>query len=430
MRYLAISTFLNFTKKRSDILKYNNFKDWLNSQNIKNGNDIIGYLKMANQIYNSNEDNKIDFYDNQKEFLDIVENNHFPKKIKRELNSFFDDDDKDLKDLVFNQFDILNSVYLYFNFIKTDKDNNYEIINFSEVKWKKGGLNKIYYGAPGTGKSYKVDLEYPGFERITFHPEYTYSDFIGSLRPVQNEKDNISYEFVPGPFTDILIKSLFNPSKEHGLIIEEINRANTAAVFGDIFQLLDRNDDGTSQYNIKNKDITDYIKKVTNVEIKELFLPSNMNIIATMNSADQGVYVMDSAFKRRWYFEYLPIDFSADDLSSIEIAGFNLLWKDFGRELNKFMSQQNISEDKLIGQRFISKKEMQNKNLVASKLLIYLWDDVFRYNKELIFGETKTFSDLVNNYMTEGINCFVEELSSKLANIKQKEVSMDDEYYD
>lgn len=83
MRYLAISTFLNFTKKRSDILKYNNFKDWLDSQNIKNGNDIIGYLKMANQIYNSNEDNKIDFYDNPKEFLDIVENNHFPKKNKK-----------------------------------------------------------------------------------------------------------------------------------------------------------------------------------------------------------------------------------------------------------------------------------------------------------------------------------------------------------
>ncbi|WP_220472975.1 AAA family ATPase, partial [Staphylococcus pasteuri] len=245
-----------------------------------------------------------------------------------------------------------------------------------------GAINKIFYGAPGTGKSYKVDSLFNNFERVTFHPEYTYFDFVGGLRPVQNEDKSVSYSFVPGIFTDILIKAVENKTKNIGIIIEEINRANTAAVFGDLFQLLDRDDDGQSKYIIKNKDICDYIENKTGKKCESIYIPSNMSIVATMNSADQGVFVMDSAFKRRWQFEYMPISFDAEDLKDVKIAGFDMYWKDFGAILNEHLSSEevDVDEDKLIGQRFINKHDMQDKDLIASKLLIYLWDDVVRYN--------------------------------------------------
>nr|WP_263314758.1 AAA family ATPase [Mammaliicoccus sp. Marseille-Q6498] len=279
-----------------------------------------------------------------------------------------------------------------------------------------GGKNKIYYGAPGTGKSYKVDKEYTGYKRVTFHPEYTYYDFIGGLRPVQDEvSGNIKYEFVPGPFTDVLIDAIFDEENFHGIIIEELNRANTAAVFGDIFQLLDRDDDGNSKYSITNKEITDYIKKIKNVNIEEIIIPSNLSIIATMNSADQGVNVLDSAFKRRWQFEYTQINFNEPDLDKVILAGFDIPWNDFGKILNNHLSRNGIDEDKLIGQRFITKKEIEDKELVASKLLIYLWDDVFRYNRKLIFKEHSVFSRLVDEYYENGIDCFVSSLSEELS---------------
>lgn len=302
----------------------------------------------------------------------------------------------------------------YYEILYKNQAMNSEIPKFEINIGLKGAKNKIYYGAPGTGKSYKVDKEYPNYKRVTFHPEYTYYDFIGGLRPTQDEDSgNIKYEFVPGPFTDSLVNAIFDNENYHGIIIEELNRANTAAVFGDIFQLLDRDDDGKSKYTITNKDITDYIKKTKGVNIKEIVLPSNFSIIATMNSADQGVNVLDSAFKRRWQFEYMPINFDDSDLQDVKIAGFNVPWVKFGKILNNFMSEKDIDEDRLIGQRFITKKEIQDPDLVASKLLIYLWDDIFRYNRKAIFREHNVFSNLVKDYQKNGIDCFVEELSSQ-----------------
>ncbi len=324
----------------------------------------------------------------------------------KRINSFLDLTQIELKE-------VYNNILTYEEDI-VDEFNQKLITDDNRVI---GAINKIFYGAPGTGKSYEVTQQYPNFKHVTFHPEYTYFDFIGGLRPVQDDyTGKISYEFVSGPFTDALIEALLDNKNHHGLIIEEINRANTAAVFGDIFQLLDRNEDGQSEYKIVNKDLQKYIEKVFEVHFEEIYLPSNFSLIATMNSADQGVYVMDSAFKRRWQFEYVPIVFDSLDFKDVKIAGFNILWKDFGKKLNIHLTNIGVEEDKLIGQRFISISDMNNSDKVASKLLIYLWDDVVRYKRKELFREVKTFSNLITSYKKIGVKIFVPALAEELEN--------------
>lgn len=166
---------------------------------------------------------------------------------------------------------------------------------------EKGGENVILYGVPGSGKSYKIKMEYckdPHYmERIVFHPDYTYSDFIGQILPkVENEK--VRYEFIPGPFTKIMAKAWNDPAHKYYLVIEELNRGNAPAIFGDIFQLLDRNPDGWGTYSIYNADMSHVIfPQEEEISIK---IPSNLSIIATMNTSDQNVFTLDNAFQRRW----------------------------------------------------------------------------------------------------------------------------------
>ena len=189
--------------------------------------------------------------------------------------------------------------------------------------------NRILFGAPGTGKSYTINQEAKlllgadnetDYERVTFHPDYSYANFVGTYKPVpikdNHGNDSITYAYVPGPFMRVYVQALKN-SRTDGirpflLIIEEINRANVAAVFGDIFQLLDRGDDEVSEYPIQaSEDIKAYLAKELGgnpEDYAKIRIPDNMFIWATMNSADQGVFPMDTAFKRRWDFTYLGID--------------------------------------------------------------------------------------------------------------------------
>lgn len=299
-----------------------------------------------------------------------------------------------------------------------------------------GGQNIIYYGAPGTGKSFIVDektKDYSYRRRVTFHPEYTYFDFVGGLKPIQEDSE-VRYEFVPGPFTEAIVHALNNPNSKCALIIEEINRANTAAVFGDLFQLLDRKSSGISEYIIKNKEVVDYIVSMLNESAKlyyyqrltelsgdysesmgqQLFLPSNVWLYATMNSSDQGVFVMDSAFKRRWEFIYIPIDFSSSVNNNIIVDGFKITWEKFAVELNDTLVKINgITEDKLIGPYFLKKSDLSDKEKVASKLLIYLWDDVVRYQRDSLFVQKDRFSKLVQDFK-KGNQIFIDELNEKL----------------
>lgn len=194
--------------------------------------------------------------------------------------------------------------------------------------------NRIVFGAPGTGKSFRLKNDCEElmektsgtYERVTFHPDYSYSQFVGTYKPVMGEDNNsIRYDFVAGPFMRVYVDAIKSgrtgSPKAHLLLIEEINRAKVAAVFGDVFQLLDRDSDGVSEYEIQaSEDIRRYLAKELGGlpdNYNKIKLPNNMFIWATMNSADQGVFPMDTAFKRRWNFEYLGINESEKILSEL-----------------------------------------------------------------------------------------------------------------
>lgn len=297
---------------------------------------------------------------------------------------------------------------------------NYSSRKHQEESWKDsdetiktGGVNKIYYGAPGVGKSNKIKKTYEqensSFLRVVFHSEYSYADFVGAYKPTPiYKKDDagsflnadgsnlensigeplIDYQFVPGPFTILLERALSQPEKKHTLIIEEINRADAASVFGDIFQALDRDKDGKSDYAVfVSRELQNYFAKSPYAAVRDIVgtglrIPPNMNIVATMNSADQGVRPMDAAFKRRWLFEYMPIQFEGAATAE-EIIKYNnqdMKWKDFAQALNaKLQSAEcNIQEDRLIGPYFLKPGTVSSSDSV-SKLLLYLKDDVLRH---------------------------------------------------
>ncbi|MGF1885752.1 AAA family ATPase [Photobacterium profundum] len=279
-----------------------------------------------------------------------------------------------------------------------------------------GGQNKIFYGAPGTGKSYSISQgrDEKLLIRTVFHPDTQYSDFVGCLKPVM-AGDSIAYQFRPGPFTEAIIKAVTNPSISYSLVIEEINRAAAAAVFGEIFQLLDREADGSSTYSIdvSDPDLLSYLNEHTNRFFHDgkLKLPSNLSLLATMNSSDQAVMPMDTAFKRRWQFEYLRIDYKKASEGMLEFmvsetdgkALRSFRWADFAQTINECLSAEHIPEDRLLGHRFISENELRTnpEKTLTGKLFMYLWDDVLRHGQHtVIFRDSVTIDgkseELVN----------------------------------
>ncbi|GGI32712.1 AAA family ATPase [Staphylococcus chromogenes] len=403
-------------------MEKSNFEKWLKAQNNEEFHLIVQKILHLNRLYNDKYKKNVDFFLNPETFLITFKNFELINMISNEINYDLSTEEKfnESKAALKMDFETLVAAQMYMNFLfESDLIGSSDELSKNSLKEYEnidnrvtGGINKIYYGAPGTGKSYLVDNSYSNYDRVTFHPEYTYQDFVGSIRPLQTDDGSIKYEFVPGTFTELLIKAIINPQKKFGLIIEEINRANTAAVFGDLFQLLDRDSDGNSNYKIKNKEISEYFKKVTGMNIANIFIPSNFDIIATMNSSDQGVFVMDSAFKRRWEFEYIPIDYDVLTLKNVKIAGLDLGWISFIKALNEFLAINGVEEDKLIGPWFMSINNLNDKNQVASKLLIYLWDDVLRYERSLLFAETSFFSQVIYLYKNQGLNCFNKEFQN------------------
>lgn len=297
-------------------------------------------------------------------------------------------------------------------------------------------VNKIYYGAPGTGKSHYINgITENNCRYVTvFHPDTQYSDFVGALKPVMfiatNGEKKISYEFRPGPFIRALIEAINDTGKHVYLVIEELNRAPAAAVFGEIFQLLDRDMQGESQYKIEVSDpdmllyIKDNLKEPD--KFNELYLPSNLSILATMNSSDQSVMPMDTAFKRRWLFEYLPIDFTqaGDGNFKLMFADGSMPevpWKVFAKVVNKTLSSLQVPEDRLLGHRFVSDEELttieEANNTLKGKILVYLWDDVLRHGKrDVIFNtsEAGTFGQLSHQF-GEGKAIFSDTFEAKLS---------------
>lgn len=266
-------------------------------------------------------------------------------------------------------------------------------------------LQRILYGAPGTGKSYSVfsaiaihsgiinkdeklsDGQRKSLEkadnifRTTFHPDYDYAQFVGCYKPTKDEDGKITYDFTPQVFTNALVKAYEKPDESVYLVIEEINRGNCAQIFGDIFQLLDRNSEGESEYAINvDEDLRKYLEdqKIDGlINDGKIKLPRNFNIIATMNTSDQSLFPMDSAFKRRWEWQYVPIDLSDKvDSSKFEITidGSKYKWHDFLKAVNVKIKDVTKSEDKQMGNFFI-KKSVDAKEF-CNKVMFYLWNDI------------------------------------------------------
>lgn len=299
--------------------------------------------------------------------------------------------------------------------------------------------NKIFFGAPGTGKSFKLNKERrklicgeSDYERVTFHPDYSYAQFVGTYRPVPEEDDDgkktISYRYVPGPFMRILSKAIENSKSSYPrpflLVIEEINRANMAAVFGDIFQLLDRDEENNSQYPINlSEEMKLHLIDEIDYDLDTIKIPYNMFIWATMNSADQGVFPMDTAFKRRWDFEYIDINNDEEKIKDIsfKVNEKDINWNKLRKSINNFLLKNNINEDKLLGPFFISNiQEYENntsknfKEIFKSKILMYLYEDAAKSIKKSIFEpllkENLSYSLVCRKFDSKGIGVFHKDI--------------------
>ena len=267
-------------------------------------------------------------------------------------------------------------------------------------------------------------------ERVTFHPNYSYAQFVGTYKPVQdiNNDENIRYEYVPGPFMRIYVSAKNNPTQNFLLLIEEINRANVAAVFGDVFQLLDRNKEGNSEYPITiSEDMKKYLNR-NGIAEDELSIPSNMYIWATMNSADQGVFPMDTAFKRRWEFEYIGIDDNEEKLKNSKNEPFyipickdrkvsqKIKWNDLRKAINNKLISLGINEDKLLGPFFLSKSVLESAmekginfvKLFESKVLMYLFEDAAKMKAKSLFNVDKyIYSEVCKKFEKDGLDVFI-----------------------
>lgn len=280
-----------------------------------------------------------------------------------------------------------------------------------------GGKNIILYGVPGSGKSYTLQRDYCNdnsvVEKIVFHPDYSYSDFVGQIMPSVDDSGIVSYKFNPGPFTNILKKAYHNPQIKHVLVIDEINRGNAPAIFGEIFQLLDRlkhDKDGfkkgSSEYAINNMDIANIVHSDKNASIR---IPSNLWIIATMNTSDQNVFTLDTAFQRRFSMQLIENSFENvdDDFKNMKILDTDITWQKFCTTINEKIAQNNEGlssmEDKRFGVYFVNIDDLKSKENFAHKVIKYLWDDAFKFDRNIIFDTIKfnTLEAVVKNFTKE-----------------------------
>ena len=328
---------------------------------------------------------------------------------------------------------------------------DYSIMGIEEDRIT-SGCNVLLYGVHGSGKSWTIEHEYckkeTNVERLVFHPDYTYSDFIGQILPNVDDDGQVSYKFTSGPFTNILADAYRNPEKEYILIIEEINRGNAPAIFGEVFQLLDRkteirdfDDDGypvgTSEYGITNANIAKIVYGDPKHKVR---IPSNLSILGTMNTSDQNVFTLDTAFQRRWEMRLIENNFEHVDrnLADAVILDTGITWEVFCTQINNIIVGNNArmtsAEDKRLGAYFVHLRDLrydqemgnlsdgeydnlrrkeEDKSITEAekerldtirnamkqnrkfpeKVIKYLWDDAFKFNREVVF-ETSQFQSL------------------------------------
>lgn len=340
-------------------------------------------------------------------------------------NTFFED----LKYLLNLYTNFENSIF---------QDKKEEIKNDERFEKSKKilGINKIYKGYPGSGKSFEINRKYLQdengnqidercYERINFYPEYTNADFVGTIRPVVKNHQP-TYELVPGPFSIILKRAIENENTNFYLIIEELNRGNAQSIFGDIFQLLDR-DTKTHEsiYKITNSLIATYIY---NDENKKIYLPNNLSIIASMNVSDENVESLDTAFERRWDIEWILGENGKYDNHYIKGLD-DIKWGKFRKTINELIvSQQGILkyEDKQLGAYFINEEmtteeknsDLESRKKFLYKVVLYLYNKICKYDRSIIFSENITsIQELIHMFLSKDyILVFNQEIQKELRN--------------
>lgn len=293
--------------------------------------------------------------------------------------------------------------------------NNVDIENAQPYAATQAAENLLLYGVPGCGKSYTIKTEYCNdddhMERAVFHPDYTYSDFVGQILPRVDE-GHIEYRFEPGPFTRILKKATENPDESYYLVVEEINRGNAPAIFGDIFQLLDRGTDGCSEYGVSNENIASCVYGDVTTKIK---IPGNLYILATMNTSDQNVFTLDTAFKRRWTMKMIENNIDACEYANHQICAWGITWGAFAKAINHKITElgeNNISnEDNRLGAYFAREADLNDAERFGEKILMYLWNDAFKFDHDKVFkSEYRTLDELISGFVCEGFSVFSDEV--------------------
>ena len=321
-----------------------------------------------------------------------------------------------------------------------------------------GGCNVVLYGVPGCGKSFIInkalqkEIENERVTRIIFHQEYSYYDFVGQMVPDCNHTNGQSkFTFKEGPLAVAIRNAYGDPDNMHYLIIEEINRGNSAAIFGDLFQLLDRDETGRSIFEVSNRELAEYV--YSNPDDKnppesrmpmQVYIPSNLTIVATMNTADQNVCPLDTAFQRRWHMLFINNDFNGVEPGiqkqcDAHVLDTGVSWKKFCEVINEkiLIDGRTVrsTEDKCLGVFFMRAAYFSDEAteslpgiiprfadnskvaLFVGKVIKYLWDDVFRLSRNAIFEDAK-FDDVVQKFSTsqgsDRFNIFKQEIREKL----------------
>lgn len=368
---------------------------------------------------------------NKKDVEDVLDKEFSPNKyIVVDLDLFSNNEPNELIKKLFGDFKKLIDLHLDFQ---------------KSVEPLKGGENLLIYGTPGCGKSYFVantllhEIVEDNVFRCTFYQDYANSDFVGQILPEVEPDGSVTYKFIPGPFALALRKALEKPGQKVAIVIEELNRGNAPSIFGDVFQLLDRVD-GVSRYDIQNINLTRYLDDELGFDDahKKIKIPSNLFIYATMNTSDQNVFTLDTAFKRRWKFkklenkfdDYMDEDgykFSHDYKDYLVPGSGNMTWQELVEKINKYMLNHGEginAEDKQLGVFFVEKEVLvdpnnndesdKKKKEFAYKVLEYLWDDVAKFNKPAWFNDKiHSIDELIDGYMNEGLNVFNDDVFKK-----------------
>ena len=304
--------------------------------------------------------------------------------------------------------EFLASTKSLFELEKFEEEFEYELNESQRIT---GGDNILLYGVPGSRKSHTIDKKYGTDEdkmvRVVFHPDYMNTDFVGQILPTIKEDETITYEFTPGPFTKVMKKAYSDPSNSYYLIIEEINRGNAPAIFGEIFQLLDRKDTGESKYKVTNSNVA---KEMFGDSEKQIYIPSNLTVLATMNTADQNVFTLDTAFQRRWNMNMIENNVKDAENAKCIISDTGVEWERFNTVINNIILSGNLtamsSEDKRLGAYFVTKSDLEKVELqveegndeiikrnndykasrFSEKVIKYLWDDAFKFSRNDLFN--------------------------------------------